>query len=76
MGKRTQANLEKLGAHPLHPLTEGDASDDIDHDYENWRDTILPIVKNFIELQQKKNLPEQQQQQFQQFQTLQEEQKV
>jgi NADPH-ferrihemoprotein reductase len=47
MGKLTQASLEKLGAHPIHPLTEGDASVDIDHDYENWRDAILPMVKEY-----------------------------
>lgn len=47
MGKKTHASLEKLGAHPIHPLTEGDASEDIDRDYENWRDAILPIVKEY-----------------------------
>jgi NADPH-ferrihemoprotein reductase len=49
MGKKTHASLEKLGAHPIYPLTEGDASEDIDRDYENWRDAILPFVKEYHE---------------------------
>lgn len=52
MGKMTHSNLEKLGGRPLYQLTEGDASDDIDRDYENWRVAITPIVQNFLSGQQ------------------------
>lgn len=48
MGKMTHLGLEKLGGHALHPLAEGDADDDIERDYENWRDDIIPLVQNYL----------------------------
>jgi NADPH-ferrihemoprotein reductase len=45
MGKRTHSSLENLGGTPLHPLAEGDASEDIDADFENWRERIVPTIQ-------------------------------
>ena len=56
----THSSLEKLGATPLYPLTEGDASEDIDRDYENWRDHIIPVIQQFIENQQQQQILKQQ----------------
>jgi NADPH-ferrihemoprotein reductase len=49
MGKITHSSLKNLGATPLHPLAEGDASEDIDADFENWREAILPIIHKFYQ---------------------------